>query len=98
MRKPLVAIAALAFALLVTSGPRTALANDDAAACTPDVLRLCSSDIPWRERIVACLAANKRKLSPPCFKVFSRKPAKPGKPGRDNTQPTVARFEPGMLQ
>jgi hypothetical protein len=39
-------------------------------ACTGDVFRLCSSDIPNVDRIVACLKANKPKLSPACGQVF----------------------------
>ncbi len=40
-------------------------------ACTPDVYRLCQAHIPDRDRIVACLRANRHKLSPACRKVFS---------------------------
>jgi hypothetical protein len=36
------------------------------AACTPDALRLCSSEIPNIPRIVACLRQNKPNLSKPC--------------------------------
>ncbi len=44
---------------------------DDQAACTPDVFRLCSSEIPSETRIVACLKQKKARLSPGCKKVFS---------------------------
>jgi hypothetical protein len=40
-------------------------------ACTPDVYRLCSAEIPDEKRIVACLRHNRNKLSPACRKVFS---------------------------
>jgi len=93
MRTPL-AVAVLALALTPSPSP----ANDDAAACTPDVLRLCSSHIPSRDRITACLHEKKRQLGPACFAVFNRKPAKPGKPDRGDTPPAVARYEPGSLQ
>jgi hypothetical protein len=95
MRRPL-AVAVLVVALspiAAALSARDALA-DDAAACTPDVMRLCSSAIPWRERIIACLTENKRKLSPQCSVVFNRKPAKPGKPA---TEPAVVRYEMGSL-
>jgi hypothetical protein len=36
------------------------------AACTPDALRLCRSEIPNITRIVACLRQNKQNLSKPC--------------------------------
>ena len=39
-------------------------------ACTPDVYRLCSNEIPDEKRIVACLKLNKKKLSPACGRVF----------------------------
>jgi len=35
-------------------------------ACTPDVLRLCSREIPNVDRIVACLRREKSQLSPGC--------------------------------
>ena len=41
------------------------------AACTPDVFRLCSAQIPDEKRIVACLKQNTARLSPACRKVFS---------------------------
>jgi hypothetical protein len=39
-------------------------------ACTPDVWRLCSSQIPDANRIVACLRQNTSQLSAPCRAVF----------------------------
>ena len=70
--RTVIAVALLGMALV----PLTALADpgDDATACKPDVFRLCSSAIPWQDRIVACLVQNKRQLSPACSKVFSRRP------------------------
>jgi hypothetical protein len=94
MRTPL-AVAVIVLALLT---PFKSFANDDAAACTPDVMRLCSAQIPWRDRITDCLREKKRQLSPACSVVFNRKPAKPGKPGRSDTSPTIAHYEPGSLQ
>lgn len=40
-------------------------------ACTPDVWRLCASQIPDVNRIVACLHDNTAQLSEPCRAVFS---------------------------
>jgi hypothetical protein len=40
-------------------------------ACTPDVYRLCTTEIPDTRKIVSCLRANRDKLSPACRKVFS---------------------------
>ena len=39
-------------------------------ACTPDVLRLCNSEIPDVGRIVACLRQNQPQLGGPCRAVF----------------------------
>jgi hypothetical protein len=40
------------------------------AACTPDVFRLCSSEIPNTDRIVVCLQQNTPQLSRGCRAVF----------------------------
>jgi hypothetical protein len=40
------------------------------AACTPDALRLCSSEIPDIGRIMACMEAKEASLSPQCRAVF----------------------------
>jgi len=39
-------------------------------ACTPDVFRLCGSQIPDEDRIVACLRQNTPQLSRACRAVF----------------------------
>ena len=39
-------------------------------ACTPDVWRLCSDQIPDVNRIVGCLRQNTQQLSAPCRAVF----------------------------
>jgi hypothetical protein len=43
-------------------------------ACTPDVWRLCASQIPDVSRIVACLKANRPNLSEGCRAVFAGGP------------------------
>jgi hypothetical protein len=40
------------------------------AACTPDVFRLCGSEIPDPDRITACLRNNQSLLSDQCSAVF----------------------------
>lgn len=61
--------------------PAAALAGDDVPhhetmrerqACTPDVLRLCRSQVPNREAITDCLVANVEHLSPACHEVMAR--------------------------
>ena len=44
--------------------------ESDRQACTPDVFRLCMSEIPNADAIVVCLKANKKNLSPACKKVM----------------------------
>jgi hypothetical protein len=43
------------------------------AACTPDVFKLCSPEIPDVPRITTCLRTNFKKLSPDCAAVFAEK-------------------------
>jgi hypothetical protein len=44
-------------------------------ACTPDVWRLCSDQIPNVSSIVACLQQNTPRLSPGCRAVFETEAA-----------------------
>jgi len=46
-------------------------------ACTPDVLRLCSSEIPDTDRIVQCLRRNMPQLSTGCHAVFEANASMP---------------------
>ena len=41
------------------------------AACTPDVFRLCASEIPNVDKIVMCLKREKPRLSAGCKAVFA---------------------------
>jgi hypothetical protein len=65
---PAAIFTALCFGLAGASAQQT---SDAEAACTPDVFRLCSNQIPNQAKIVACLRRNKSQLSPGCKKVFS---------------------------
>jgi hypothetical protein len=57
----------LALALVTFSTSSFAIGTaEQRAACTPDALRLCSSEIPNIPRIVACLRQNRSNLSKPC--------------------------------
>jgi len=74
MFAPVAVAAALCFSAALAGAPQTAQHSgsaDEQAACTPDVFRLCSAEIPSETRIVACLKQKKAKLSPGCKKVFS---------------------------
>jgi hypothetical protein len=46
--------------------------ESERAACTPDVFRLCSSEIPNVDRIIACMKAKRASLSTPCKLVFDK--------------------------
>ncbi len=59
-------------ALVLTAGPAFAQSQQDQAACTPDVMRLCQQDIPDQSRIIACLVRSRLQLSPACSGVFNR--------------------------
>ncbi|WGS21864.1 MULTISPECIES: hypothetical protein [unclassified Bradyrhizobium] len=58
-------------------------------ACTPDVWRLCSDQIPDAQRIVACLRQNTPQLSSGCRAVFesNAKAQQPQTQGRTPQQP-----------
>jgi hypothetical protein len=91
-------IAALAFMLgLFVADPAAAQSRgsqSDQQACTPDVFRLCSADIPDEKRIVACLVRSRAQLSPACRTVFAEPPrhgpatrkARKSRPGTKTTR------------
>jgi hypothetical protein len=53
------------------TSPATAQSSDAANLCTPDVMRLCNEFIPDADRIVGCLRAKRRQLSPGCLGALS---------------------------
>jgi hypothetical protein len=55
-------------------------------ACTPDVFRLCGSEIPDADRIVVCLRQNMPQLSDGCRAVFDANASMPN----DTPQPPRA--------
>jgi hypothetical protein len=64
-------------ALTTWSTSSFAIGNaEQRAACTPDVFRLCSSEIPNVDRIVACLKQQRPNLSRPCQAVMNSPIAK----------------------
>jgi hypothetical protein len=72
-RPLLYAAAAILMALVATGGTKPAAAQsaDAADLCTPDVMRLCSEFVPDADRIVGCLKAKRRQLSPRCLAALS---------------------------
>ena len=77
----------------ITAAQNTATAEEyqgtmqQQMACTPDVFRLCGSQIPDVNRIVGCLRQNTAQLSRPCRAVFDSnasvpQPSQRAAPGR----------------
>jgi hypothetical protein len=64
---------AISLISLPTQGHALVVSESDRAACTPDVLRLCGSDIPKVDRIIVCMKTNRMNLSPACRAVFDAK-------------------------
>ena len=66
---------ALAGAALICGIPAKSFAHSgtqqEQEACTPDVFRFCSAQIPDEGRIVACLNRHLAKLSPACRAVMA---------------------------
>ena len=61
----------LGLGLMSYSPPSNALGtSEERAACTPDVFRLCSSEIPNVTAIIACMKAKKSQLSAGCRAAF----------------------------
>jgi hypothetical protein len=65
-----VAISVMAYP---SPGHALVVSESDRATCAPDVFRLCSSDIPNVNRIIACMRAKRADLSPACKAVFDAK-------------------------
>lgn len=57
---------------------------DEQAACTPDVFRLCAAEIPYEDKIVACLNRKLNKLSPACKAVMTGSEPETGRRKRAN--------------
>ena len=59
-----VASTLIGFAL--SAGAARADAQQDQQACMNDAMTICGQYIPDRERVAACLMANRGHVSPPC--------------------------------
>ena len=59
---------------IVLAAPVLAETAQERAACTPDVMRLCASDIPDADRIAGCLRRQQTLLSAACRTVMSASP------------------------
>jgi len=63
-------------------------------ACTPDVWRLCSDQIPDADRIVTCLRQNTELLSGSCRAVFESNNSVPAAPRGNAPTPPRGRVAP----
>lgn len=70
---PMLAAAVLAFSAsaILVGEARAQGTKSEREACTPDVFRLCASEIPSVDRIVSCLNRKKPQLSPACRTVMN---------------------------
>jgi hypothetical protein len=66
VKKIAIIVAALAV-VGCAAGPAFAQSQEDQAACTPDVMRLCQQDIPDQGRIIGCPVRSKLQLSAGVF-------------------------------
>jgi hypothetical protein len=57
---------------LPTESHALVVTESERAACTPDVLRLCGSEIPNVDRVISCMRAKRSKLSSPCKLVVEK--------------------------
>jgi hypothetical protein len=63
---------AAALALGLVSEAALAQTTEDRRACTGDVLRLCASALPHRDRVITCVLANRGRLGGACRAVVAR--------------------------
>jgi hypothetical protein len=86
-RSLLCAVTGVLTILIMAAGakPAAAQASDAADRCTPDVMRLCNEFIPDADRIVVCLKAKRKQLSPSCLTALtpSKEPQKAKTSGKE---------------
>jgi hypothetical protein len=83
------ALTAVAFATVL---PVAALAHtqQEQQACMDDAFNVCGQYIPDRDRVAACLFANKAKISQACRTVLNRYPA-PGSSSQNRIKSSTVR-------
>jgi hypothetical protein len=65
-------LAGVALLTLLPSAGHAFTEDDQRRLCTGDVFRLCSSEIPDRGRIIACMHRQRASLSEGCRSVFGK--------------------------
>jgi hypothetical protein len=71
-RRVQLAVGVALCAALWASSAQAFTEDDQRQLCTGDVFRLCSSEIPDRERIIACMRHKRAQLSQGCRSVFGK--------------------------
>jgi hypothetical protein len=71
-RRVQLAVGAALCSTLWGSSAQAFTQDDQRRLCTGDVFRLCSSEIPDRERIIGCMRHKRAQLSAECRSVFGR--------------------------
>lgn len=86
MHRPVAIAAIMAFA---AASPAAAVdrSAEQEQYCTGDAFRLCSSEIPDEERIVACMTRLQDQLSPACRAVFIQAPPAAARPPASRSKP-----------
>jgi len=71
--RTIIIVTRVVVSVLTIPTPSYALGTaEERAACTPDVFRLCSSEIPSVSGVIACMKAKRGELSPACKVVVDR--------------------------
>ena len=55
--------------------PASAYTDEQVAACTPDVIRLCADVIPDQGRITKCMIQKQKQVSATCMMVMKKGPS-----------------------
>ncbi|MGF6725462.1 hypothetical protein P3T43_004840 [Paraburkholderia sp. GAS41] len=82
-------IAVSLLVLLTVSEACAATQDEQEKACRGDAMHFCSSDIPNRDKITACMKEHVSELSPPCqamFKQGSHSSGNAASAGKEQTQ------------
>ncbi len=65
---------ALLIGVMLATASHAASQDEQEHACRGDAFHFCSSEIPNKEKITACMKQHYNELSPPCKAMFKRPP------------------------
>ena len=84
-----IAAVAVVVAMLSPGSVAVAQSAQDRQACIGDVMRLCASAIPSRNRVIACMLQKRSELGSECRAVVTRYSAKGGRGNPPVDKPRV---------